>query len=87
MYFEQCFLQAADSLYAHGGDGIQGCVSCREEVVLVLAHLDGVQPVTDGDEERVVRQLIGGLGETAGKGKKTQRETEGQDMTGRGRPI
>lgn len=61
------FLRLVDSLYAHGGDGIQGCVSCCKEVVFVLAHLDGVQPVTDGDEERVVRQLIWGLGETAGK--------------------
>lgn len=54
-------------LYAHGRDGIQGCVSCCQEVVFVLAHLDGVQPVTDGDEERVVGQVIRGLGETAGK--------------------
>lgn len=61
------FLQVVDSLYAHGRDGIQGCVSCCEEVVFVLAHLDGVQPVTDGDEERVVRQVIRGLGQTAGK--------------------
>lgn len=64
-----CFsrLLMHDSLYAHGSDGIQGCVSCCEEVVFVLAHLDGVQPVTDGDEERVVGQVIRRLGETAGK--------------------
>lgn len=53
-----------DLLHAHGRDGIQGCVSCCQEVVFVLAHLDGVQPVADGDEERVVGQVIRGLGET-----------------------
>lgn len=68
------FLQAFDSLYAHGGDGVQGRVSCCQEVVLVLAHLDGVQPVTDGDKERVVRQLIRGLAETAGKNKKNKKK-------------
>ena len=43
-----------DSLYTHGGNGIQGCVSCCEEVVLILAHFDGIQPVADGDEKRIV---------------------------------
>lgn len=70
-----------DSLYAHGGDGIQGCVARGEEVVLVLAHLDGVQPVADGDEERVVGQVIRGLGETAGRCKDRGEEAEGDRTT------
>lgn len=51
------------SLYAHGWNGIQCCVSCCEEVVLILAHLDGVQPVADRDEKRVVRHVLWGVGE------------------------
>lgn len=51
-------------LYTHGGNRIQRCVSCCEEVVLVLAHFDGVQPVADRDEKRVVRHLLWGVGET-----------------------
>lgn len=52
------------SLYAHGWNGIQCCVSCCKEVVLILAHLDGVKPVTDRDEQRVVWHVLWGIGET-----------------------
>lgn len=51
------------SLYAHGGNGVQRCVARCKEVVLVLAHFDGVQPVSDRDEERVVRHVLWGVGE------------------------
>lgn len=56
------------SLYAHGGNGVQCCVARCKEVVLVLAHLDGVQPVADGDEERVVRHVLWGVGEAEMQG-------------------
>lgn len=54
------------SLYTHGWNSTHGCVSSCNKVVLVLVHFDGVQPVTNGDEEGIVRKAVGGVGETRG---------------------
>lgn len=50
------------SLDAHAGDGVQSRVPCCYEVALVLSHFDGVQPVADGNEDRIVRQVFWGFG-------------------------
>lgn len=52
------------SLYTHGGNRIQRSVSCCQEVALILAHFDGVQPVPDGDEQGVVWHVLWGVGKT-----------------------
>ncbi len=45
------------SLNTHPRHRIQCVVACCHEIALVLTHLNGVQPVADGDEHRVVHFL------------------------------
>ena len=49
------------SLNAHPGNGVQSVESCGHKIAFVLAHLDGVQPIPDGDEHGVVYYLSRGF--------------------------
>lgn len=54
---------SSDVICTHGGDGVQSCVARSEEVVFILAHFDRVEPVADGDEQRVVWEIVWGVTE------------------------